>query len=307
MTDPLPSWNDGAAKQAIVTFVKETTTQGGPKFVELAERIAAFDQDGTTWVEQPAYAQVLFAFHQLGVMAAKGPSLKEIEPFKTVLSGDSAAIAKLGVPELLKVITLTHSGMMVEVFQKTVQDWITTAQHPRYKRLYTDLVYQPMLEVMHYLRASGYKVIIVTGGGQDFVRTYAERVYGIPRDQVVGSAAGTTFSYDESGKAILTKDPKLLWINDKSGKPVEIHQAIGRRPVMAFGNGDGDQHMLEYTQSGEGARFMMLVHHDDAAREYATDAAMSVFSEGLMTQAKQRGWVVVSMKNDWKRIFAWQS
>jgi phosphoserine phosphatase len=307
MTDPLPSWNDGAAKQAIVTFVKETTTRGGPKFVELAERIAAFDQDGTTWVEQPAYAQVLFAFHQLGVMAAKGPSLKEIEPFKTVLSGDSAAIAKLGVPELLKVITLTHSGMMVEVFQKTVQDWITTAQHPRYKRLYTDLVYQPMLEVMHYLRASGYKVIIVTGGGQDFVRTYAERVYGIPRDQVVGSAAGTTFSYDESGKAILTKDPKLLWINDKSGKPVEIHQAIGRRPVMAFGNGDGDQHMLEYTQSGEGARFMMLVHHDDAAREYATDAAMSVFSEALMVQAKQRGWVVVSMKNDWKRIFAWES
>jgi len=307
MTDPLPSWNDAAAKQAIIAFVKDTTTQGSPKFVEPENRIAAFDQDGTTWVEQPAYVQVLFAFHQLGVMAAKDSTLKEVEPFKTALSGDSAAIAKLGVPEILKIVALTHSGMTVEVFQKTVQDWIKTAQHPRYKRLYTDLVYLPMLELMQYLRANGYKTIIVTGGGQDFVRTYAERVYGIPRDQVVGSASGTTFSYDATGKAILTKDTKLLWINDKSGKPVEIHQAIGRRPVMAFGNGDGDQHMLEYTEGGGGARFMMLVHHDDAAREYATDAAMSFFSEGLMTQAKQRGWWVVSMKNDWKRIFAWQS
>jgi phosphoserine phosphatase len=306
MTDTLPSWNDGPAKRAIITFVTETTTRGSPQFVEPAERIAAFDQDGTTWVEQPAYVQVLFAFYQLGVMAANDPSLKEIEPYKTVLSGDSAAIAKLGIPELLKVVTLTHSGMTVEAFQQTVEDWITTAQHPRYKRLYTELVYQPMLEVMQYLRENRYKIIIVTGGGQDFVRAYAERVYGIPRDQVVGSAAGTTFSYDESGKAILTKDPKLLWINDKSAKPVEIYQAMGRRPVMAFGNGDGDQHMLEYTQAGQGARFMMLVHHDDAAREYATDAAMSVFSKDLMTKAIQRDWVVVSMKNDWKRIFAWE-
>jgi phosphoglycolate phosphatase-like HAD superfamily hydrolase len=307
MTDPFPSWNDGLAKQAVISFVQETTTPGSPKFVELEDRIAAFDQDGTTWVEQPAYAQVMFTFHQLGLMAAKDAKLKEVEPFKTVLSGDHAAIAKLGIAELLKVVTLTHSGMTVEVFQKAVQDWITTAQHPRYKRLYTDLVYQPMLEVMQHLRASGYKMIIVTGGGQDFVRTYAERVYGISRDQVVGSAAGTTFGYDTSGRAILTKDAKLLWINDKSAKPVEIHQAIGRRPVMAFGNGDGDQHMLEYTQSGGGARFMMLVHHDDAAREYATDTPMSVFSDALMARAEERGWWVVSMKNDWKRMFAWQS
>jgi phosphoglycolate phosphatase-like HAD superfamily hydrolase len=307
MNDPLPSWNDGPAKQAIITFVKETTTEGNPKFVEPPERIAAFDQDGTTWVEQPQYAQVMFMFHQLGAMAAKDSTLKDIEPFKTVLSGDGAAIAKLPVPELLKIAALTHSGMTVEVFQKSVQDWITTAKHPRYKRLYTDLVYQPMLEVMQYVRASGYKTIIVTGGGQDFVRVYAERVYGIPRDQVVGSAAGTTFSYDAGGKAMLTKDPKLLWINDKSAKPVEIHQAIGRRPVMAFGNADGDQAMLEYTEGGEGARFMMLVHHDDATREFATDSTMSVFSEALMTQAKRSDWYVVSMKNDWKRIFAWQS
>jgi phosphoglycolate phosphatase-like HAD superfamily hydrolase len=307
MSDPLPSWNDTPAKHAIITFVKETTTQGSPKFVKPEDRVAAFDQDGTTWVEQPSYAQVMFAFHQLGMMAAKDATLKQVEPFKTVLSGDAAAIAKLGVPELLKVVTVTHSGMTVDAFQKAVQEWITTAQHPRYKRLYTDLVYLPMLEVMQYLRASNYKIIIVTGGGQDFVRAYVERVYGIPRDQVVGSAAGTTFSYDSSGKAILTKDPKLLWINDKAGKPVEIHQAIGRRPVMAFGNGDGDQHMLEYTQSGEGARFMMLVHHDDAAREYATDSALSVFSEALMAQAKRSGWYVVSMKNDWNRIFAWRA
>jgi phosphoserine phosphatase len=307
VTDPLPSWNDGSAKQAIVTFIKETTAKGGSKFVAPEERVAAFDQDGTTWVEQPAYTQVLFAFHQLGVLAAKDPTLKKTEPFKTVLSGDTAAIAKLGIPELLKVVTATHSGMTVDAFQKAVQDWITTAQHPRYKRLYTDLVYLPMLEVMQYLRANGYKTIIVTGGGQDFVRAYVERVYGIPRDQVVGSAAGTTFGYDASGKATLTKDPKLLWINDKSAKPVEIYQAIGRRPVMAFGNGDGDQYMLEYTEDGGGARFMMLVHHDDAAREYATDATMSVFSEALMEKAKQRGWCVVSMKNDWKRMFAWQS
>jgi phosphoglycolate phosphatase-like HAD superfamily hydrolase len=307
MSDPLPSWNDSPAKQAIITFVKETTVQGSPNFVEPEDRIAAFDQDGTTWVEQPSYAQVMFAFHQLGVMAAKDSTLKKVEPFKTVLSGDEAAIAKLGVPELLKVVTVSHSGMTVDAFQKAVQDWITTAQHSRYKRLYTDLVYLPMLEVMQYLRANGYKIIIVTGGGQDFVRTYVERVYGIPRDQVVGSAAGTTFSYDASGKAILTKDPKLLWINDKAGKPVEIHQAIGRRPVMAFGNGDGDQHMLEYTQGGGGARFMMLVHHDDGIREYATDSALSIFSEALMAQAKRSGWYVVSMKNDWKRIFALQT
>jgi phosphoserine phosphatase len=307
MTDPLPSWNDGSAKQGIVAFVKETTTPGSAGFVPENERIAAFDQDGTTWVEQPQYAQLVFTFDQIAVLAAEDPQLKELEPFKTVLSGDNTAIAKLPLAELLKMITLTHSGMTVDAFEKIAHDWITTAQHPRFKRLYTDLVYQPMLEVMQYLRDNGYKMIIVTGGGQDFVRTYAERVYGIPRDQVVGSAAGTSFSYDATGKPILTKDPKLLWINDKSAKPVEIHQAIGRRPVMAFGNGDGDQHMLEYTQAGEGARFMMLIHHDDATREYATDSTMSVFSEALMAQAKRSGWHVVSMKNDWQRIFAWQS
>ena len=244
MTDPLPTWNDGLAKQAILAFVKATTDPASPKFVASEARVATFDQDGTTWVEQPVYTQLMFAFYQVGVMAAADPKLKDVEPFKTVLSGDQAAIAKLPLPDILKIVTLTHSGTTTEIFQQIAQDWTATAQHPRFKRLYTDLVYQPMLELMQYLRANGYKTFIVTGGGQDFVRTYSERIYGVPRDQVVGSAGGTTFGYDKSGKAILTKDPKLLWIDDKTAKPVDIHLMIGRRPVMAFGNSDGDQHML---------------------------------------------------------------
>ena len=268
-SDPLPSWNDGAAKQAIVTFVKETTTQGNPKFVDPVARIATFDQDGTTWVEQPLYSQVMFAFHQLGVIAAKDPKLKEVEPFRTVLAGDREAMAKLTLPELEKILAVTHTGMTVEVFQKSVQDWIATAQHPRFHHLYTECVYQPMVEVMQYLRANGYKTYIVTGGGQDFVRVYSERVYGIPPEQVVGSTAGTTFGYDKNGKSELTKEPRDVRVDDKTGKPIGIHLMIGRRPVAAFGNSTGDQEMLEYTQDGGGAQLMMLVHHDDAAREYA--------------------------------------
>ncbi len=307
-TDPLPSWNDGPAKQAIVTFVKETTEQGSPSFVPPAERIAAFDQDGTTWVEQPMYAQVMFAFHQLGVMAAKDAKLKSTEPFKAVLSGDRAAIAKLSLPDLEKILAVTHTGMTVEVFQKSAQDWITSAKHPRFQRLYTELVFQPMLEVMKYLRDNGYKTYIVTGGGQDFVRAYAERVYGIPPEQVVGSVADTRFGYDKDGKAMLTKVPKLMLVDDKTGKPVGIHLMIGRRPMAAFGNSTGDQQMLEYTQDGGGARLMMLVHHDDDVREYAygPTSKLGTFSDALMAEAKKRGWVVISMKNDWKRIFAWE-
>jgi phosphoglycolate phosphatase-like HAD superfamily hydrolase len=307
-TAELGSWNDGPAKQAIVAFVGQTTDPASPKFVAPAARIAVFDQDGTTWVEQPLYAQAMFAFHQLGVMAAKDPKLKETEPFKTVLSGDRAAIAKLSVPDLEKVLAVTHSGMTVEAFQKSVQEWITTAKHPRFQRLYTELVYQPMLEVMNYLRANGYKTYIVTGGGQDFVRTYAERVYGVPPEQVVGSAGDTKFGYDKDGKAILTKEPKLLLLDDHAGKPVGIHLMIGRVPVAAFGNSTGDKDMLEYTQAGDGARLLMLVHHDDAAREYAygPESKVGTFSDALMAEAQKRGWVVISMKNDWKRIFAWE-
>jgi phosphoglycolate phosphatase-like HAD superfamily hydrolase len=307
-TDPLPSWNEGPTKQAIVTFVKETSEQGSPSFVPPAERIAVFDQDGTTWVEQPMYAQVMYAFHQLAEMAAKDPKLKSTEPFKTVLSGDRAAIAKLSLPDLEKILAVTHSGMTVGVFQKSAQDWITSAKHPRFQRLYTELVYQPMLEVMKYLRDNGYKTFIVTGGGQDFVRSYAERVYGVPPEQVVGTAGDTKFGYDKSGKAILTKAPKVMLVDDKTGKPVGIHLMIGRRPVAAFGNSTGDQQMLEYTQAGEGVRLMVLVHHDDDVREYAYGPTSKVgtFSDALMAEAKKRGWLVISMKNDWRRIFAWE-
>ena len=306
-TEPLPSWNDGPARQAIVSFVKETTTQGSAKFVDPVARIATFDQDGTTWVEQPLYAQVMFAFHQLGVIAAKDPKLREVEPYRTVLSGDRAAIAKLTLPDLEKILAVTHTGMTVEVFQKSVQEWITTAQDPRFHHLYTELVYQPMLEVMQYLRANGFKTYIVTGGGQDFVRVYSERVYGIPREQVVGSTAGTTFGYLD-GKSELTKEPRDVRVDDKDGKPIGIHLMIGRRPLAAFGNSGGDQEMLEYTQDGGGARLEMLVHHDDAAREYAygPESKIGTFSDALMAEAHKRGWMVISMKNDWKRIFAWE-
>src|SRR6266567_1464014 len=299
-TDPLPSWNDGPAKQAILELVRVTTDKASPKFVEPEARIAVFDQDGTTWVEQPMYTQVMFALHRVGVLAEKDPKLKEVEPFKTVLSGDRAAMAKLTMQDLEKILAVTHTGMTVEVFQTIVQDWIAKAKHPRFQRPFTELVYQPMLEVMQHMRASGYKTYFVTGGGQDFVRVYAEKVYGVPPEQVVGTAADTKFGYDKSGKAILTKVPKLLLLDDKLGKPVGIHLMIGRRPVATFGNSAGDQQMLEYTQAGDGARLMVLVHHDDDKREYAYGAKSKVgtFPDSLMAEAQKRGWIVISMKND---------
>ena len=296
------------AKQAILEFVKVTTDQANPKFVPPEARIAAFDQDGTTWVEQPMYAQVVFALHQVGMVAEKDPRLKDVEPFRTVLSGDRAAIAKLTMPDLEKILAVTHTGMTVDAFKQIVQDWIARAKHPRFQRPYTELVYQPMLEVMKLLRANGYRTYFVTGGGQDFVRVYAEQVYGIPPEQVVGSASATQFGYDKSGKAVLTKVPKLLLMDDNVGKPEGIHLVIGRRPVAAFGNSIGDKQMLEYTQAGDGARLMMLVHHDDATREFAygPTSRVGTFPDALMAQAKKQSWVVISMKNDWKRIFAFE-
>src|SRR5208283_240160 len=262
-SDPLASWNDGVAKQAIIEFVKATTDQANPKYVPPEARIAVFDQDGTTWVEQPLYAQVMFAFHQVGVLAKKDPKVAKAEPFKTVLSGDKAAISKLTIKDLEKILAATHTGMTVEVFRESVKEWISKAKHPRWDRPYTVLIYQPMLEVMKYLRENGYKTYIVTGGGQDFVRVYAEQVYGIPPEQVVGSVADTKFGYDKNGKATLTKVPKVLLVDDNVGKPTGIHMMIGRRPVAAFGNSIGDKQMLEYTQAGDGARLMVLIHHDD--------------------------------------------
>jgi phosphoserine phosphatase len=307
---PLPSWNDGAAKQAIVDFVRATTDQGSPKFVPPEDRVATFDQDGTLWVEHPIYSQVVYCLDRVPAVVEQKPELKKIEPFKTVLSGDREAIAKLSLHDLEAILVATLTGMSVDAFEAEANKWLTTARHPRWNRLYTELVYQPMLDVQQYLRDNGYKTYIVTGGGQDFVRVYAQRVYGIPLEQVVGTMGGTKFSYDKNGKPFLTKEPKLLLNDDKAGKPEGIHLMIGRRPRAAFGNSDGDREMLEYTGAGDGARLMMLVLHDDARREYAygparglPDTKVGAFSQALDVEAKKNGWTVISMKSDWKRIF----
>ncbi len=307
-TDPLPSWNDGPAKQAIVDFVQATTDQANPKFVPPEARIAAFDQDGTTWVEQPMYTQVVYCLEQVHVLAEKKPELKNVEPFKTVLSGNREAMAKLTRQDLEKILAATLTGMTVEEFNAGVKGWLATAKDQRFKHLYTELTYQPMLEVMKLFRDHGYKTYFVTGGGQDFVRMYSEPVYGVPPEQVVGTVGATQFGYDKSGKPMLTKVPKLLLNDDNAGKPEGIHMMIGRRPVAAFGNSIGDRQMLEYTGAGDGARLMLLVHHDDAVREYAygPNSKVGTFTDALMAEAKSKGWVVVSMKNDWKRIFAFE-
>ena len=312
-TDPLPSWNDGAAKQAIVKFVKETTTQGSPKFVPPAERIATFDQDGTLWVEQPIYSFVMYALDRVPEVVKAKPELKNVEPFKTVLSGNREAMAKLTLPDLEKIIAATFTGMSVDDFNAEVSKWIASAKDPRWKRPYTELVYQPMQEVLKYLRDNGYKTYIVTGGGQDFVRVYSEATYGIPPEQVVGTAGATKYGYAKNGKPFLTKEPKLLLNDNDTGKPEGIHLMIGRRPYAAFGNSTGDRQMLEYTKAGDGARLSMLVLHDDAKREYAYGPAQGLpatkvgtFTQGLYDEANKQGWTVVSMKNDWKKIFAFE-
>jgi phosphoglycolate phosphatase-like HAD superfamily hydrolase len=312
--DSLPSWNDGPAKQAIVDFVHATTVKDSPTFVPPAERIATFDQDGTLWVEHPMYSQVVYCLERVPVLAAEKPELKEIEPFKTVLSGDRDAIAKLPLPELEKVLVATLTGMTTEQFQAEVKKWLAAAKDPRWHRPYTELTYQPMQEVLRYLRANGYKTYIVTGGGIDFVRVYSEQTYGIPPEQVVGSALETKYGYDKDGKPMLTKEPKLMLNDNDAGKPEGIHLMIGRRPHAAFGNSPGDQQMLEYTRAGDGARLAMLVLHDDATREYAygpalgmADTKVGPFTQALYDEAKKEGWTVISMKNDWKRIFTFEN
>jgi len=312
-TDPLPSWNDGAAKKAIVEFVQATTTQGSPQFVPPAERIATFDQDGTLWVEHPMYAQVAYCLERVPAIVKAKPELAPVEPFKTVLSGNREAIAKLSLPDLEKILAATLTGMSVEAFNADVKTWLAQARDPRWKRPYTELTYLPMQEVLQHLRANGYKTYIVTGGGQDFVRVYAEQVYGIPPEQVVGTAGGTKYGVGKDGKPFLTKEPKLLLNDNNAGKPEGIHLMIGRRPLMAVGNSGGDQQMLEYAKAGAGARLAMLVLHDDARREYAYGPAQGLpatkvgaFPQALFDQAGKQGWVVISMQNDWKRIFAFE-
>ncbi|MGH7471930.1 MAG: HAD family hydrolase [Longimicrobiales bacterium] len=313
-TDPLPSWNDGAAKRAIVAFVQTTTTPASPKFVRPEARIATFDQDGTLWVEQRMYTQVMYCLARVPAVVAKKPELAQQEPFKTVLSGDPHAIARLTTPDLEKIMAATLTGMSVDEFKAEAKKWLASAKHPRWKRPYTDLAYQPMLEVLQYLRAYGYKTYIVTGGGQDFVRVYSGRTYGIPPEQVVGTAGGTTYGYDAHGKPFLTKEPKLLLNDNDAGKPEGIHLMIGRRPYLAFGNSTGDRQMLEYTHAGDGARLALLVLHDDAQREYAYGPAhglpaskVGTFPQSLYDEATKKNWIVVSMKNDWKRVFSFET
>ncbi len=311
--DPLPSWNDGAAKRAIIQFVQATTDRASPQFVPPGERIATFDQDGTLWVEQPVYTQVLYCLDRVPALVKAKPGLANVEAFKTVMSGDRGAIAKLSPSDLEKIAMATLSGMTVEQFQRDVKQWLASARDPRWKRHYTELTYVPMLELMRYLRASGYRTYIVTGGGQDFVRVFSEDVYGIPPEQVVGTAGGVTYGYDRSGRPTLTKDPKLLLNDNNAGKPEGIHLMIGRRPTAAFGNSTGDRQMLEYTKAGAGERLSMLVLHDDANREYAygparglPDTKVGTFPPALYDEATRQRWVVISMKHDWKRVFAFE-
>lgn len=312
-SDPLPSWNAGAAKDAIVRFVHATTDAASPNFVPLAERIATFDQDGTLWVEHPIYTQIVFAFSRVPEVVKERPELAKKEAFRAILSGDRETIAKLSMDELLAVIGATLTGMDVETYRNEVEAWIKEARDPRWNRPFTDLVYQPQIELLEYLRDNGYRTFIVTGGGQDFVRAYSEPVYGVPPEQVVGTMFGLSFKPGADGKPVLVRESKILLNDDEAGKPEGIHLVIGRRPRLAFGNSGGDREMLEYTKAGPGARLGMIVLHDDAKREYAygpaqglPDSKIGTFSQALYDQATKDGWIVVSMKNDWKRIFAFE-
>ncbi len=309
-TAPLPSWNDGPAKQSILGFVRATTDSASPNFIEPEDRIVTFDQDGTLWVEHPLYTQAMFAVDRLAALAPQHPEWRAATPYNTVLSGNPEALATLTEHDWAEIVAATHAGMSTEAFLEIAGAWIATARHPRFQRLYTELVYQPMREAMDYLRANGFKTYIVTGGGQEFVRVYAQRVYGIPAEQVIGSSIQTRYDFMD-GKPVLMREPKLFFDDDHDGKAIGINLFIGKRPHAAFGNSNGDRQMLEWTGAGSGARLKMLVYHDDPLREYAygpagglPDTNVGTFSTGLLTEAQTRGWTVISMKNDWRRVFA---
>jgi phosphoserine phosphatase len=302
--DPLSSWNDGPAKKSIVEFVEKVTKPGSPDFVPVPERIATFDNDGTLWAEQPMYFQVFFIFDRIKLLAPQHPEWKDKEPFASVLKGDVKTALAGGEHALMEMAMATHAGMTTQEFEKIVKDWIATAKHPTTKRPYTEMVYQPMLELLAYLRANGFKTFIVSGGGIEFMRPWSERVYGIPPEQVVGSSIKTKFE-TRDGQPVLVRLPELNFIDDKEGKPVGINQHIGRLPIAAFGNSDGDLQMLQYTAAGAGPRFCLYVHHTDADREWAYDRQSSIgrLDKGL-DEATARGWTVVDMKEDWKQVFA---
>jgi phosphoserine phosphatase len=311
-TGPLPSWNDGAAKKSIVDFVAKVTNNGSPDFVPVPERIAVFDNDGTLWAEQPFYFQGLFVLDRVRALEPQHPEWKDKQPFKAVLENDMKTLAAAGLPGLAELVMATHAGMTTEEFEHSVKDWLATARHPKFDKPYPDLVFQPMLELLAFLRANDFKTYIVSGGGIEFVRTFSEKVYGIPPEQVVGSSIVTKYEVRD-GRPVLVREPKLDFIDDHEGKPVGINKFIGHRPIAAFGNSDGDFQMLEWVtaarpgspQAGTGPRFGLIIHHDDAVREFAYDRASVVgkLDRGL-DEAPKRGWTLVSMKNDWKRVFS---
>jgi hypothetical protein len=311
-SDPLPSWNDRPTKQGIISFVEKVTKEGSPAFVPPAERIATFDNDGTLWCEQPLPVQLYFALDRVKALAPQHPEWKTKEPFASLLKGDLKTALAGGDRALLEIVMATHTGMTTVEFEQIVKDWIATAKHPKTGKLYTEMVYQPMLELLAYLRANGFKNYIVSGGGIEFMRPWTEKVYGIPPEQVVGSSIKTKFEMRD-GKPVLVRLPQLNFNDDKGGKPVGINQHIGRRPIAAFGNSAGDEQMLEYTQGGSSARFMLLVLHDDAAREYAygpakglPDVKLGAFTQAVYDKAQKEGWTVVSMKDDWKQVFPFE-
>ena len=304
----LPSWKDGPAKQSITAFVQKVTQEGSRDFVPPAQRIATFDNDGTLWVEQPLYFQMLFVIDRVKKLAPQHPEWKTQEPFASLLKGDINTALAGGDHAIVSLVMATHAGMTTEEFDAIVRQWIATAKHPKTGRLLTDMVYQPMLELLAYLRANGFKTFIVSGGGIEFMRPWTQRVYGIPPEQVVGSSGKLKFEMRD-GKPVLSKIAAVDFVDDKEGKPIGIQEHIGQRPIAAFGNSDGDRQMLEWTQAGSGARLMMLLHHDDAAREFAygADSKIGTFSDALAAEAKQKGWIVISMKNDWSRVFPFES
>jgi len=304
--DPLASWNDGPAKQAIVTFVGRVTAEGGADFVPPAERIATFDNDGTLWAEQPVYFQFQYALDRVKALAPVHPEWKTQEPFQHLIAGDMKAFMAGGERSVLAVLAVAHAGMTSEEFSATVADWLRTAKHPKSGRLYAEMVYQPMLELLAYLRANGFKTFIVSGGGVEFLRVFADSVYGIPPEQVIGSQGKLRYEIRD-GQPVLVKLPEIQFVDDKEGKAVGIQTFIGRRPIAAFGNSDGDLQMLQWTTAGSGARFALIVHHTDAEREWAYDreSHMGKLDQALI-EAQAKGWIVASMKDDWKRVFPFE-
>jgi phosphoglycolate phosphatase-like HAD superfamily hydrolase len=308
----LPSWREGNARNAIIKFVQRVTDENSPDFVPPAERIVVFDNDGTLWVEQPMYTQLAFAIDRIKALAPQHPEWKTKQPFQAVLEGDLEALAAAGEKGLAELVMASHAGMSTTEFERIVTDWFATARHPRYKRPYTELTYRPMVELLEYLRDNEFKTCIVSGGGVEFMRVITEAAYGIPRDQVIGSSIKTQFEV-KNGKPQLTRMPEIDFIDDKQGKPVGINKFIGRRPIAAFGNSAGDREMLEWTGAGGGLRLMMLVFHDDADRESSygpakglPDSKFGAFPQSLMDEAGQKGWVVISIKDDWERVFAFE-